>query len=611
MDSAATVRAQNRNNLVLLAGAAVLLVAFLALEPALKCGHVDLDLYLVGSGEDATRTAGRAFYPVFHASLALDRAVWRDHEPGYHIQSLVLHSAAVVLVFALARRLLTDSGAAAGPALAGAALAAALFGGHPVNVEPAVWVQGRDVLLGGVFSLACITCCVRRERAPRSQRLAWRVAAGLFFLAACLSHAGVVSVPVILVAYGLLVRKRRLRVVVRGVWELWLLAAATAVLRWPGVLVQPVSPEIGSEEVVNTTLAMKLRGMVEEIGSLVLPTDLVPLYPRREGPWTFVLAAVGVGLAAGSGALIWRLARRGPGARLVAFALAWFWLGLVPGLGHQLARADRHLYLPAVGLFLLAGHALARVPRAGRSLVAAGGVAALCVGVLIPLSRRQCEVWRDSVSLWAHAARVNPRQSGAFNSLGYALAREGRFDGAIGAFRRAVNLAPHRAQALYNLAIVLQREERLEEAAHYYRRAIRNRPGFTLAYNNLGMILARQGHADEAEEAFRAAIRSGPGFDQPHYHLGRLLVRQQRLTEALAALRAAVEANPRFVEAHHAYAEALCMAGRHAEAEAPLRRVLRLQPDNVPARRNLARVLIHLGRSAEAEAVLRGDREVP
>ena len=575
MDSAATVRAE-KWDLTLLAGAAVLLVSFLALGPALTCGHVDLDLYLVSSGEDSTRATGRAFYPVFHASLALDRAVWRDHEPGYHVQSLVFHGAAIVLVFALARRLLTDSGAAAGPALAGAALAAALFGGHPVNVEPAVWVQGRDVLLGGVFSLACITCCVRRERLPRSQRLAWRVAAGLFFLAACLSHAGVVSVPAILVAYELLVRKRRLRVAMRSAWELWILAAATAALRWPGVLVKPVSPETGSEEVVNIALVMKLRGMVEQIGSLLLPRDLVPLYPRREGPWTFVLAAVAVGLAAGSGALIWRLARRGPGARLGAFALAWFWLGLVPGLGHQLARADRHLYLPAVGLFLLAGHALSRAPRSGRSVVATGGVAVLCVGLLIPLSRRQCRVWRDSASLWSHAVRVNPRQAGACNSLGNALVREQRFDEAVAALRRAVALTPNDSQRLYNLAIVLQRQGQLGGASDLYRQAIRRRPGFALAHNNLGMILAEQGRLEPARLCFENAIHVAPALDQPYYHLAKIYVREGRQAQAIACLRNATEANPGFFQAHFLLSQVYAQAERFPEALFAARRALRL-----------------------------------
>ena len=75
----------------------------------------------------------------------------------------------------------------------------------------------------------------------------------------------------------------------------------------------------------------------------------------------------------------------------MCFCLAWFWLGLAPTLWVRHWRADRHLYLPAIGLFVLAGIAVARWLGAatGRRRVLDGLLLALILGAMIVLARGQ------------------------------------------------------------------------------------------------------------------------------------------------------------------------------------------------------------------------------
>jgi hypothetical protein len=74
-------------------------------------------------------------------SLALDGGIWALEPLGFHLTNLLLHAGTSMLIAALVLQL--------GGRLLSALLASLLFLLHPVNVEVAAWVSGRDE------SLAC------------------------------------------------------------------------------------------------------------------------------------------------------------------------------------------------------------------------------------------------------------------------------------------------------------------------------------------------------------------------------------------------------------------------------------------------------------------------
>ena len=74
-------------------------------------------------------------------SLALDGRIWGLEPLGFHLTNLLLHAGTSTLIAALVLQL--------GGRLLSALLASLLFLLHPVNVEVAAWVSGRDE------SLAC------------------------------------------------------------------------------------------------------------------------------------------------------------------------------------------------------------------------------------------------------------------------------------------------------------------------------------------------------------------------------------------------------------------------------------------------------------------------
>jgi tetratricopeptide (TPR) repeat protein len=101
-------------------------------------------------------------------------------------------------------------------------------------------------------------------------------------------------------------------------------------------------------------------------------------------------------------------------------------------------------------------------------------------------------------------------RSGAFVSLGAALADEGKYDEAIAAFERARTLAPGDPVATSNLGATMLKAGRNAEAARIFKEAAERFPRVATLWKGLGESEARLNHAPEAAAAFRAAAALEP-----------------------------------------------------------------------------------------------------
>ncbi len=166
---------------------------------------------------------------------------------------------------------------------------------------------------------------------------------------------------------------------------------------------------------------------------------------------------------------------------------------------------------------------------------------------------------------------------------GLRLARQKKYDQAVGEMRRLIQIDPesvrarnalgqiYRAQNLYTraveeltLAAEISREDPLpaynlaglywdledwEAARRYYRQAREIDPDFPPALYRLGAVSLRLDRPDAAEEYFREFLRSGPEDPAPgHNNLGVLLWRRGEREEAFAELEKARRAGPRHPE---------------------------------------------------------------
>jgi tetratricopeptide (TPR) repeat protein len=95
-------------------------------------------------------------------------------------------------------------------------------------------------------------------------------------------------------------------------------------------------------------------------------------------------------------------------------------------------------------------------------------------------------------------------------------------DGALSAYRRAVDAEPRNAAAWTNWGRLLHALGRTQQAAEVYRRALAQAGADALLLFNQGVLLEDLGNPAAALEAYQTALTEDPDLADCHYNLARL-----------------------------------------------------------------------------------------
>ncbi len=376
--------------------------------------------------------------PLLKASYALSWTI----APGavaFHVLNVGAHVASALVVLWLARQWL----AALAPEVAAsgvAALAAALvFALHPAQTEAVTYVSGRSVGLMALFYLGSLAAW---ERA-RSGDFAAAATSLVLFAAALAVRETAWTLPLAIVLVEAARGRSLAQAMIATRWH-----AAVLTLALAAILALPAYRELVAVSLSVRSPLVNLAAQVDGVSYLiagplltlrvVIDPDLgVPAFDAAWAARAAILAAL---VLAGFGLL-----RKRP---LAGFAILWFFLHLAPTNSllarHDLAN-DRHLYLALLGPALLAGAALARLPR-GR--LAAVGVLAVVLAAATVLRNRD---YRSEVALWEATLRAAPGKARVWNNLGYAYQIAGDRERARAAYARSIALDPAHYKARINL----------------------------------------------------------------------------------------------------------------------------------------------------------------
>jgi Flp pilus assembly protein TadD len=528
-------------------------------------------------------------YPLTYTSFWLEYRLWGGNPVGYHVTSVLLHCLNTVLVFFLSQAL--------GLRRWWAALVAALFGLHPVQVESVAWIAERKNVLSGAFFLASFLAYERHRATPASR---WYGLCLLLFAGALLSKTAAIVLPLSL----LLVDRLR-----AGAWGARSVARIAPMLALDALAVaQTMTAE---HRVLQIPLLDRL--LVAATASwfyfykLLVPTDLLPVYPRwhptAASPlwWIAPLACATVFLALRFGIRDWR-AQWGAGHYLCVLLPV---LGLVSyGYNEFSFVADRNVYLASVGIFVVVAVGFEAAQASIRSPLLQG----LAVSVLVALAlltSRQIPVWRDSVTLWRYDLAGNPSSVLARNNLGLALIERGDLAEAGGHLRAAVEADPTYPEARINLALALYRQRDFGAAEEMCRKALDLRPDVAEYHKDLGLILQARGRPADAEAEFRRAAELEPREAVYDLLVGDALVSQGKLSDSVDAYERALRLQPDSVPARNQLGRVLLALGRSGDAAERFARIVERAPSSAQARYNLAVALQRLGRLDEARAEVR------
>jgi tetratricopeptide (TPR) repeat protein len=523
----------------------------------------------------------------------LDSQVYGLNPRGFLLTNLLLHTANPVLLFLLLKAMTKR--------LWLSALVAGLFAWHPLHVESVAWASERKDVLSTFFLLCTLLAYVRyvtissaptnENRVAGSDASRFLLLALLFFALGLMSKPMVVTLPFVLLlldywpfqrfdVFEFRSLRSALPRLLREKLSFFLLAFAASIVTYAvqknGGAVSSVTDFSISRRIANALVAYAAY-----LSKTIWPVNLSAVYPmplQLHVGQIFLCAAL-LGILT---VLFAMFARNRP---FVVTGWLWFVGTLVPVIGlvqaGAQAMADRYMYIPSIGLFVLIVWGLesflsARVSN--KPIFIAASVVTLSACVVC--THIQLGYWRSSETLFRHAVAVVPDNYLAYDNLGKALQDQGRKDEAISCWNKAVLLAPQYAQAQYNLGTVLLEQGKEEEAILHLKAAVKAAPGDANAHQNLGNAYLKLGNLASATVEYAESAALMPEVPIFRRVLGSVLLRQSRWSEASTVLADALKLEPTSAEANRNLGVALINQGRGAEALTYFSEAVRLQPDS-------------------------------
>jgi hypothetical protein len=381
----------------------------------------------------------------------------------FHFASIVLHTAAAVVLYAILRRALKNNWAAIAGAL--------LFAVHPIQVEAVAFIGVINNPLAGFLGLLAIWqyLIVTDPNTPaRSRTLLWAIGS-IALILSLLAKPVAVVIPPIAFAFDWAVHRRPISKSIRSIvpWLLIILPCAIAtrmIQHGPRASTGSVwyRPWVAADAV-----SFYVHKLIWPI-SLAIDYGRTPQMVQSLGTdWIHLLIPAGLICTA----LLF--VRRAP---LVTAGIFIFFIALLPNSGlvpfdYQMMStvADRYMYFAMIGIALIVGLAVKHNSRMGFAFI----LAALA---MIVLTQKQIAVWRNGETLFRHALAVNPNSWMSDNNL-------------------AVSIG----------------DRSPDEAIELAHRAIQLRPDLPDAWNTLGSLLMQKGDHLTAIDAFRHAHDITPG----------------------------------------------------------------------------------------------------
>jgi len=505
------------------------------------------------------------WHPLTWLSHMLDVQLFGLDAGAHHFTSLLIHTANTLVLFLA---LLRMTGA-----LWRSAFVAVLFALHPVQVESVAWVADRKNVLSALFWFLALWAYARYAERPR-------VAPYLLVLAfmglGLLAKPTLVTLPFVLLLldYWPLGRWEpssrsfnQKRFLVYEKLPLFLLSAASISVVTLSSLGMGIV--ISSE---NVSLALRIQNALVSyllyLQKIALPLDLAFFYPFPKSipPWQLLSA---LAVISGTTLLVLRGSRQAP-----YLPVGWLWfLGtLVPVLGLVQqglwpALADRFLYVPCVGLFLIivwGSSDLAARWRLSRALIGFAGASLLAACLFA--ANAQVRYWQNSSDLFVHALAVTKDNHLAHYNLGALLQQRGEFEKAFFHLQEALRILPDNPRFHNSLGVVRMEKGDLQAATHHFTEAISLFPEYADAHNNLGLALSRLGKTEEALLHYQRAIRINPDEGAYHFNLGNAQLAQGKYPEAVSSYRKALLTRPEDENLQLNLGYALMRAGRLKEA---------------------------------------------
>jgi protein O-mannosyl-transferase len=491
---------------------------------------------------------GNVWQPLAWLSHALDCQIYGLKPGGHHATSLILHALNAVLVFLVLRQLTG--------AFWRSAVVAAFFAWHPLHIEAFAWVAGRNGLLGAFFCLLalwCYACYAEKAKALLPGAKFYYIGTVILFAFAVMSNLATVTLPVILLLLdwwplrrfgtsGQRPAAKEILFILAEKIPLLILAVAAGVVTLRATASLHVNEPMAD---LPYRIRVATAGMscFRYLAESFWPADLASTYPfvLHYPKWELIGAAVAL-VGVSVVAVVTRKTR--------PYWLAgwlWFLITLTPVLNLLQAgaqpMADRYMYIPSIGLWMLIcweAYDLAAARPSGRKVLM--GLCAVLLLACCVLSSIQLRCWASEGTLLARISGSDSNGAGHAEYANY-LFHHNQLPQAETEAQKAVAIAPSAPALALLLGEILLSESKFDKSIENLQSALRLDHTMEAARMDLGQAYFEKGQLPAAGAEFNLVVQHAPTNFIAHYWLARTFVAQSNTPAAAAEYAASLHFN--------------------------------------------------------------------
>ncbi len=594
----------------------VLVATFAAYLPVLRGNFTNYDdgLYILanpmirnldwGHFKDLFSTIYQNQYdPIAILIMAMEFKAFGASPAALKAVSIVLHLANTVLVFQLIRELFKRFDYAI--------ITAALFALNTQQVESVAWLAASMKI--GSYSLFFLSSLLAYIRYLKDKSRGWFGVSLLLFLLSCLCKEQAIALPATLLAIDYLYGRRlRDRVVILEKTPFFIVSMIFA------AVTLSLSGKMQKAEMMNYYSAAErflfaCFSVVSYVLKFVVPVNLSAFYtyPLKTAiPAYYYPTPIFTGLVLGALWFFWKQKQR-----VVVFGIVFFTANLFLPLMSQVLSvrdvmmADRYVYLPAVGFFLIGAYAAGELLRKKQRLrTAIWAILLAYCGLLAVLTWERTQVWENSVTLFSDVIKKEEVASGektsflgrAYNNRGVARKQAGDKQGALEDFMESIDHNPRDTRPWVNRGNLYFAAGEFDAALKDYNKSLELDSKNVEAYVSRGAAYGAQNRFDLAERDLDRAIELDPNSADAFGNRALLYASTKRYVEELADIDRYLRLKPDDADMINMRALALIELNRLPEAESEFDRAIQISPRTGGLYLNRSHLYQRTGRKTQA-----------
>lgn len=434
------------------------------------------------------------YLPVRDLTYWFDYQLWGLNPHGYHLTNSIIYILLCVAIFSLLKKLIKNQFIAL--------FAVILYIVHPLHTENVAWVSARKDILSALFYILSFSAYIDFSTANEKKfRIMWYILSIFTFTAGWLSKPLVITLPLILVIYGIFERKNPKKIILETllfwVFNIFFFLINTIIVKGVTPLLKGPHPGLFS--------AINYIGYY--LFLFFFPHNLTPV---REPLYTFTLFNFFISIFLIIFLFIFTLKNK-----YHLLALLFFFLNLLPVLNLTVfanySVHDRYMLIPSAGLCALIAFIIyEKIKKENiRNLFIL-----LFSAIMLSFTTMQNTKWKNSETLWKHTLKFYPESSIAHLNLGSAYKDNHENKKAEIEFWTVINLqepVPEiRSYAYYNLGLLKLESGDLNSSLSFFESAFKDFPEPAKIHRIMGGIYVKLRKPEKAIEHYEMSLTLDP-----------------------------------------------------------------------------------------------------